>query len=69
MPRRNEIKMDKGKKVLTMDDFYFAVGSDPRDVFVVVGEKWILYKHCETEEIARAIVDGQNKSRGESKEE
>ena len=48
-----------------MTDFYFAVGSDPRDVFVVVGEKWILYKHCETEEIARAIVDGQNKIRGE----
>lgn len=47
-----------------MTDFYFTVGSDPHDVFVVVGEKWILYKHCETEEIARAIVDGQNKSRG-----
>ena len=46
-----------------MTDFYFTVGSDPRDVFVVVGEKWILYKHCETEEIAKAIVDGQNKSR------
>ena len=48
-----------------MADFYFAVGSDPCDVFVVVGEKWILYKHCETEEIARAIVDGQNNSRGQ----
>ena len=47
-----------------MADFYFALGPDPHDVFVVVGEKWILYKHCETEEIARAIVDGQNKSRG-----
>ena len=47
-----------------MTDFYFAVGSDPRDVFVVVGEKWILYKHCETAEIAKVIVDGQNKSRG-----
>ena len=47
-----------------MTDFYFAVGQNPKDVFVVVGEKWILYKHCETEEIARAIVDGQNKSRG-----
>ena len=52
-----------------MVDFYFALGPDPHDVFVVVGEKWILYKHCETEEIARAIVEGQNKSRGESKEE
>ena len=46
-----------------MTDFYFAVGSDLRDVFVVVGDKWILYKHCETAEIARAIVDGQNKNR------
>lgn len=54
-----------GKKVLTMTDFYFVIGKNPKDVFVVVGEKWILYKHCETEEIARAIVDGQNKSRGE----
>ena len=52
-----------------MTDFYFAIGKNPKDVFVVVGEKWILYKHCETEEIARVIVDGQNKSRGESKEE
>ena len=48
-----------------MPDFYFAIGKNPKDVFVVVGEKWILYKHCETEEIARDIVDGQNKSRGE----
>ena len=55
---------ENGKKVLTMADFYFALGTDPRDVFVVVGEKWILYKHCETAEIAKVIVDGQNKSRG-----
>ena len=47
-----------------MTDFYFAIGTNPKDVFVVVGEKWILYKHCETEEIAKVIVDGQNKSRG-----
>ena len=52
-----------------MTDFYFAVGSDPRDVFVVVGEKRILYKHCETAEIAKVIVDGQNKSRGERLEQ
>lgn len=45
-------------------DFYFALGPDPRDVFVVIGDKWILYKHCETEYLAKAIVDGQNKSRG-----
>ena len=46
-----------------MTDFYFDIGTNPKDVFVVVGEKLILYKHCETEEIAKAIVDGQNKSR------
>ena len=46
-----------------MTDFYFALGHDPNDVFVVVGEKWILYKHCETEDLARAIVEGQNKRR------
>lgn len=47
-----------------MADFYFALGPDPRDVFVVVGDKRVLYKRCDTEEIARVIVDGQNKSRG-----
>lgn len=46
-----------------MTDFYFAVGSDPLDVFVVIGDKWVPYKHCETEEAARALVDGQNESR------
>ena len=46
-----------------MDDFYFAVGSDPRDVFIVVNGKWIHYKRCETEEIAQALVTGQNESR------
>ena len=54
---------ENGKKVLTMTDFYFAIGQNPKDVFVVVGEKWILYKHCETEDLARAIVEGQNKRR------
>ena len=44
-----------------MTDFYFAIGPNPKDVFVVVGEKWILYRHCETEVLAKAIVDGQNK--------
>lgn len=52
-----------------MTNFYFAIGQNPKDVFVVVGEKWILYKHCETEEIARAIVDGQNNSRRERLEQ
>ena len=55
---------EPGWTVTKVTDFYFAIGPNPHDVFVVVGEKWILYKHCETEEIARAIVEGQNKSRG-----
>ena len=46
-----------------MPDFYFAVGSDPCDVFVVVGDNWVPYKHCETEEAALALVEGQNESR------
>ena len=46
-----------------MDDSYFAVGSDPRDVFIVVNGNWIHYKRCETEEIAKALVIGQNESR------
>ena len=54
-------KIGAGRKEMT--DFYFALGPDHHDVFVVVGEKWILYKHCETEDLARAIVDGQNKRR------
>ena len=46
-----------------MDDFYFAVGSDPYDVLVVVGDKWVPYKRCDTEEAAQALVTGQNESR------
>ena len=46
-----------------MTDFYFAVGSDPCDVFVVVGDQWVPYKRCATEEVAQALVTGQNKSR------
>ena len=46
-----------------MAEFYFAIGSDPRDVFIVVNGKWIYYKRCETEEIAQALVTGQNESR------
>ena len=51
-----------------MDDFYFTVGKDPCEVFIVIGDQWILYKRCETEEIAQALVTGQNNSRrgGES---
>ena len=51
------------KKVLTMTDFYFAVGSDPYDVFIVVNGNWIPYKRCDTEEAAQALVTGQNESR------
>ena len=46
-----------------MADFYFTVGADPRDVFIVIGDNWVHYKRCETEEIARILVDGQNESR------
>ena len=52
-----------GKKVLTMADFYFAVGSDPCDVFIVVNGNWIPYKRCDTEEAAQALVTGQNERR------
>ena len=44
-------------------DFYFAVGSDPCDVFIVVNGNWIPYKRCDTEEAAQALVTGQNESR------
>lgn len=47
-----------------MADFYFTVGADPCDVFIVIGDNWVHYKRCETEEIAKALVIGQNKSRG-----
>ena len=46
-----------------MAEFYFAIGSDPRAVFIVIGATWVPYKRCETEEIARILVDGQNESR------
>ena len=46
-----------------MDDFYFAVGSDPYDVFIVVNVNWIPYKRCDTEDAAQALVKGQNESR------
>lgn len=46
-----------------MADFYFAVGSDPCYVFIVVNGNWIPYKRCDTEEAAQALVTGQNESR------
>ena len=50
-------------EVAIMDDFYFAVGSDKLEVFIVIGDQWIPYKRCETEDIAKALVTGQNESR------
>ena len=47
-----------------MAEFYFAIGPDPCDVFIVIGDNWVHYKRCETEEIAKALVIGQNESRG-----
>ena len=46
-----------------MAEFYFAVGSDPCDVFIVVNGNWIPYKRCDTKEAAQALVTGQNESR------
>ena len=46
-----------------MDDFYFTLGSDPCDVFIVVNGNWIPYKRCDTEEAAQSLVIGQNESR------
>ena len=45
-----------------MDDFYFIIGDNPCDVFIVTGDKQIYYKRCENEQVARAIVDSQNNS-------
>lgn len=47
-----------------MTDFYFKLGENPKDVFIVVDGKPILYKHCESELLARAIVDGHNNTTG-----
>ena len=55
--------MNEAKKTLTMDDFYFTVGKDPCEVFIVIRDQWIPYKRCETEDIAKALVTGQNESR------
>ena len=46
-----------------MTDFYFALGSDPCDIFIVIGDNWVHYKRCDTEEAAKALVTGQNESR------
>ena len=51
--------------IARMADFYFAVGSDPCDVFIVVNGNWIPYKRCERKDAAKALVIGQNESRGD----
>ena len=44
--------------------FFFSVGEqDPCEVYIVVDGKPVFYKRCETPEIARVVVDGQNNSR------
>lgn len=44
--------------------FFFSVGEkDPCEVYIVVDGKPVFYKRCETPEIARAVVDGQNNNR------
>ena len=49
--------------IARMAEFYFAIGSDPCDVFIVVNGNWITYKRCDTEEAAQALVTAQNESR------
>ena len=45
------------------NDFEFVIGEKPNDVYIRIGDKLVLYKRCETPEIAKIIVDGQNSSR------
>ena len=46
-----------------MDRFEFVVGEDPSDVCIKIDVRLVFYKRCETPEIAKAIVNGQNESR------
>ena len=46
-----------------MDRFEFVIGEDPSDVYIKIGNRLVFYKRCETPEIAKAIVNGQNESR------
>ena len=48
---------------LVTDCFEFVVGEDPSDVYIKIDDRLVFYKRCETPEIAKAIVNGQNKSR------
>ena len=45
------------------NDFEFVIGEKPNDVCIKIGDKLVPYKQCETPEIAKIIVDGQNSSR------
>ena len=46
-----------------MERFEFVVGGDPSDVYIKIDDSLVFYKRCETPEIAKAIVNGQNESR------
>ncbi len=48
---------------MVIDDFEFVIGEKPNDVCIRIGDKLVPYKRCETPEIAKIIVDGQNSSR------
>lgn len=45
------------------DSFEFVVGEDPSDVYIKIDNKLVFYKRCETPEIAKIMVNGQNESR------
>ena len=46
-----------------MECFEFVVGGDPSDVYIKIDDRLVFDKRCETPEIAKAIVNGQNESR------
>ena len=47
-----------------VNNFEFIIGEKPNDVLIKIDDKLVPYKRCETPEIAKIIVDGQNSSRG-----
>ena len=49
--------------VWIVEHFEFVVGEDPSDVYIEIDDKLVFYKRCETPEIPKAIVNGQNESR------
>ena len=46
-----------------MERFEFVVGEDPSVVYIKIDDRFVIYKRCETPEIAKVIVNGQNVSR------